>query len=55
MTDRELWVSVFNAVITSTVDKDLNLQIAGKGLVDDYTFSKHIADKALKDAPEDHL
>ena len=53
MTDRQLWVSVFNAALSSA------MVYAGpvyhnKEEISATDFAKAVADQALKDAPEDH-
>lgn len=57
MTDRQLWVSVFNASLQSILASG-GVQLHAYGLREApkkaASIAKEIADEALKDAPEDH-
>ena len=52
MSDRQAWIMVFNAALTGAMATDRMCRINGEQ-VSDYEYAKRVADKALKDAPED--
>lgn len=52
MSDREAWISVFNMAFTAAMAVDRMCRVDGEQ-VTDYVFAKHVADKALQDAPKD--
>lgn len=52
MSDREAWSSVFNTALTAAMSFNGPVNINGKQ-VSAREWAKHIADKALEDAPKD--